>query len=269
MEKVKTSEEVISDRLLRAKEDGSIIDLKEYEKNDSEEDIYNGPGIEEESNEEYMYNGVGIDEDSSDEKDSSDEDSSEEIECYVKEFNGIEYNVSEDGTIYNEDGEVIGKWNILKDEPREECIMDKNKVYFRMDGKLYRLKRERMPGDGNCMFHSISYHLNKELSAKRLREMTINYMDINSNDYEPFITDESWSEYLKRMSKNKSWGGNMELTAMSKMLLKTIYVCEHGRKPIKIGEDYDDRIYILYCKSSKRSIKSNHYDTLIESDRYT
>ncbi len=104
-----------------------------------------------------------------------------------------------------------------------------------------------VPGDGNCMFNSVSYqlqHLGHDISVTTLREMCVHYMTANGGWYSHFVhqsvptidgfnadnepLDEEdtyiadpqeqrllrWAKYLRRLSAG-AWGDHIALTAIA------------------------------------------------------
>ena len=81
-------------------------------------------------------------------------------------------------------------------------------------------------GDGNCLFRSVSDQLeNSEKNHKFYREKTVEYMRANIEKFKPFIEDDQTvEEYIDEMAKNKQWGGNLEIYAMSMALHVNFYI---------------------------------------------
>ncbi|XP_064402301.1 uncharacterized protein LOC135348074 [Halichondria panicea] len=109
-----------------------------------------------------------------------------------------------------------------------------------------------VPGDGNCMFSSVSYqlqHLGHDVNASTLREMSVDYLTDNGDRYSHFVhqsvdsndgynadnepLDEEdshiasladpeeqrllrWGKYLRRLSDG-AWGDHIALTAIANL----------------------------------------------------
>jgi len=72
-------------------------------------------------------------------------------------------------------------------------------------------------GDGNCLFRAIADQMdgNPENHPK-YRKRICEYIETNRFDFEPFIEDdEPFDEYLGRMKRTATWGGQMEIQACS------------------------------------------------------
>lgn len=92
-----------------------------------------------------------------------------------------------------------------------------------------------MPGDGNCMFHSISYGLN--ISHKVLREKIVNFIlenpdfiinDTKLKDWIQWSENISYIKYAKNMAKNGIWGGGIELSIIPYIYNISICVLQKG-----------------------------------------
>ena len=95
-------------------------------------------------------------------------------------------------------------------------------------------------GDGNCLFRAVSEQAeNNENNFKYYREKCIEYMKKNSDIFIPFIEDdEPFEKYIKRMSDDGVWGGNLEIYAMSMAFKFNFYIYIHER-PIYIIDNWN------------------------------
>jgi hypothetical protein len=123
------------------------------------------------------------------------------------------------------------KKNRRKDEIDEEFIKDLEKLgYFIRE----------VGGDGNCLFRSVSDQMdNTEKNHKLYREICINYMEKNKDEFAPFIEDdETYDKYLERMGEDGEWGGNLEIYALSKALNANFYIYIH-KHPMYIVNNFE------------------------------
>ncbi|KAK3101301.1 hypothetical protein FSP39_002540 [Pinctada imbricata] len=89
--------------------------------------------------------------------------------------------------------------------------------------------------DGSCMFYAVADQLQvrtleSDHSATLLRQQAVDYLRNNplhedGTHLEQFLSTETWSAYLSRMSQPTQWGDHMILRAMSNMLTRNIIVC--------------------------------------------
>ena len=123
------------------------------------------------------------------------------------------------------------KKNRKKDEIDEEFIKDLEKLgYFIRE----------VGGDGNCLFRSVSDQIdNNQNNYKLYREMCINYMKENKDEFIPFIEDdEPYDKYISRMEEDGEWGGNLEIYALSKVLNANFYIYIH-KHPMYIVNNFE------------------------------
>ena len=114
-------------------------------------------------------------------------------------------------------------------------------------------------GDGNCLFRSVSDQLeNSEKNHKFYREKTVEYMRANIEKFKPFIEDDQTvEEYIDEMAKNKQWGGNLEIYAMSMALHVNFYIYIYQRPiyVVKTCEDPKQNVMLTYHEGK-------HYNSL-------
>lgn len=76
-------------------------------------------------------------------------------------------------------------------------------------------------GDGNCLFRSLADQLYGKDDLKLamvIRQSIVDYMILHSSYFEIFYSsewDESWEQYVDRMSRSSVYGGNLELAAFA------------------------------------------------------
>jgi hypothetical protein len=119
------------------------------------------------------------------------------------------------------------------------------------------------PGDGSCLFHSMSYGLQDGSSASSLRSSICEFIrknpslkisDTPLSDWVKWDSRSSVGEYASRMSRG-AWGGGIEMASLSVMKKVNVHVYEKtagGFKRIS-AFDYSDNpqsrpiIRVLYC----------------------
>ena len=117
------------------------------------------------------------------------------------------------------------------DEIDEEFVKDLEKLgYFIRE----------VGGDGNCLFRSVSDQMdNNEQNYKMYRDICIDYMSKNQDEFAPFIEDdETYDKYLERMGEDGEWGGNLEIYALSKALNANFYIYIH-KHPMYIVNNFE------------------------------
>ena len=80
---------------------------------------------------------------------------------------------------------------------------------------------------------------NNQNNYKLYREMCINYMKENKDEFIPFIEDdEPYDKYISRMEEDGEWGGNLEIYALSKVLNANFYIYIH-KHPMYIVNNFE------------------------------
>lgn len=96
-------------------------------------------------------------------------------------------------------------------------------------------------GDGNCLFHSLAYHLNGIEGCtdhKAVRKLVTDYMKSKKEYFKDFMEDDvTIDDYLMAMSKDGVWGGDQEVNAITSYLNeKGSNYCIIVRDPSKVVE---------------------------------
>lgn len=101
---------------------------------------------------------------------------------------------------------------------------------------LKNAKEKRQPGDGSCLFHSMSYGLSDGSTASSLRSNICDFISKNPklkicetplSDWVKWDSNESCLEYAKKMSRG-AWGGGIEMAACSIMKNCNIHVYQRS-----------------------------------------
>jgi len=80
----------------------------------------------------------------------------------------------------------------------------------------FGLRIKDVQGDGNCLFRSVADQLEGDQNKHdKYRSKCLEFMETNPDDFKPFVFDEEYPDYLKRMRKDGEWGGNLELAGIS------------------------------------------------------
>lgn len=92
----------------------------------------------------------------------------------------------------------------------------------------------RQPGDGSCLFHSLSFGLSDESSAKTLRRDICGFIAKHPDETIAGTALKDWiyydsggtvESYAQRMSQG-TWGGGIEMAALTKMRNVNVHVYE-------------------------------------------
>jgi len=99
-------------------------------------------------------------------------------------------------------------------------------VKFEKQLEVFGVKIKVVKGDGNCLFRTISDHMEgNENHHYEYRKQIIQFMIMNREYFEPFIEDdEKFDDYIRDMQKEAVWGGNLELQAFSMLFQRNVVV---------------------------------------------
>jgi len=131
--------------------------------------------------------------------------------------------------------------------------------------------------DGNCLYNAIAINLHghtSEDTLKKLRKNTSEYMLEHMDEFLPFTSNnvtgemlsvEEYKQYCNDIKETNSWGGELELKAISQINHVPIEVYQaHGPK-LLIGEEFkEDPIRLSYHRHQYGL--GEHYNALIAAD---
>ncbi|XWS28537.1 hypothetical protein CRYUN_Cryun25bG0078600 [Craigia yunnanensis] len=128
------------------------------------------------------------------------------------------------------------------------------------------LEVKRMLEDGNCLFLAVADQVYGDSEAYNLiRQMCIDYMEQERDHFSQFIT-EGFTSYCKRKRRDKVYGNNVEIQALSEMYNRPIHIYSYSTEPINIfhGSYNTDTppIRLSYHHG-------NHYNSLVDPRRLT
>jgi len=101
-----------------------------------------------------------------------------------------------------------------------------------------RVKVVPQPGDGSCLFHSLSYGLADRSSASSLRKEICGFIaknpdieigDTSITEWVQYDSGGSVQSYAQKMSSG-TWGGGIEMAAFTKMKHVNVHVYEKCRE---------------------------------------
>ncbi|KAL9267864.1 OVARIAN TUMOR DOMAIN-containing deubiquitinating enzyme 6-like protein [Drosera capensis] len=124
----------------------------------------------------------------------------------------------------------------------------------------------RMLADGNCLFRAVADQVYGDSEAYDLtRQMCFDYMERERDHFSQFVT-EGFTSYCKRKRRDKVYGNNVEIQALSEMYNRPIHIYSYSTEPINIfhGSYSTDSppIRLSYHHG-------NHYNSLVDPRRLT
>ena len=90
--------------------------------------------------------------------------------------------------------------------------------------------------DGNCLFRAMSFFVegNQEVHNK-YRQRVVQYLRQNRKDYQCiFETEEELQDYISVISRDHAWGGELELSILSKLYKCAFVIHANGRPEITV-----------------------------------
>lgn len=126
------------------------------------------------------------------------------------------------------------------------------------------LEVKRMLEDGNCLFRAVADQVYGDSEAYDLtRQMCIDYMERERDHFSQFIT-EGFTSYCKRKRRDKVYGNNVEIQALSEMYNRPIHIYSYSTEPINIFHgNYDTDLPPIRLSYHH----GNHYNSLVDPRR--
>jgi len=107
---------------------------------------------------------------------------------------------------------------------------DEHTRTFNEQLRAFNLQLRDIPGDGNCLFRSFADQLDGNQQQHRTyREKICQFMRENREDFEPFIIDQPFDDFLRSMAKDGTYGGNECLVAFSRLYDAKICIHQLGQ----------------------------------------
>jgi len=129
--------------------------------------------------------------------------------------------------------------------------------------------------DGNCMYNSVvvSLHgLPLEENLRKLREDTSEYLLKHMDEFLPFtsnnttgdmLSPDEYSQYCNDIKETNSWGGELELRAISQITQMPIEVYQAQAPTLLIGEEFKGRSIRLSYHHHQYGL-GEHYNALVD-----
>ncbi|XP_065865758.1 OVARIAN TUMOR DOMAIN-containing deubiquitinating enzyme 6 [Euphorbia lathyris] len=125
---------------------------------------------------------------------------------------------------------------------------------------------KRMLEDGNCLFRAVADQVYGDSELYDLtRQMCIDYMEQERDHFSQFIT-EGFTSYCKRKRRDKVYGNNVEIQALSEMYNRPIHIYSYSTEPINIFHgSYNTDVPPVRLSYHH----GNHYNSLVDPRRLT
>ncbi|KAJ8552013.1 hypothetical protein K7X08_028456 [Anisodus acutangulus] len=138
---------------------------------------------------------------------------------------------------------------------------------FEMDLRRAKgLEVKKMLEDGNCLFRAVADQVYGDSENYDLvRQMCIDYMERERDHFSQFIT-EGFTSYCKRKRRDKVYGNNVEIQALSEMYNRPIHIYSYSTEPINTFHGS----YNTDSPPVRLSFHhGNHYNSLVDPRRLT
>jgi len=113
-----------------------------------------------------------------------------------------------------------------------------------------------MPPDGHCLFNAVADQLNylriaPHQTYQTIRHAAATYMSTHPDEFLPFLppeeiegtegdgvlSPEGYRRYCTEIANSALWGGQTEISALSKYFKVPIYVYQSDARELKIGDE--------------------------------
>jgi hypothetical protein len=156
---------------------------------------------------------------------------------------------------------------------RNRCYTQKYRSQtLKTENILQQFHEERVIGDGNCLFRSLSQCLGcGQQSHEKIRQQVVHYMRTNKEEIECLV-DSQYSQHTDKMSKinggREIWGTEAEIQASASYFGTDIYVYR---------EDNKDHSWSQYVPKTQKlhnfffvvKYANNHYNPLLPNEGCT
>jgi len=131
--------------------------------------------------------------------------------------------------------------------------------------------------DGNCMYNAVAVNIHGHTSdetLQKLRKKTSDYMLEHMDDFLPFTSNpatgdmlsvQEYKEYCNDIRDTNSWGGELELRAISQINKTPIEVYQAQGPKLLIGEEFQGEPIRLSYHRHQYGL-GEHYNALIVAD---
>ncbi|XP_065092539.1 deubiquitinase OTUD6B [Ochlerotatus camptorhynchus] len=166
---------------------------------------------------------------------------------------------------------------------KAEEALNKNSPRILEDKKIAEILSKRglvsfaVPADGDCLYNAVKHQLARigvcEYETTDLRQMTADYIEDNKDsiifymtnpDTGDILNEDEFRKYCHQVRNTKSWGGEIEVKALSSSLKCPIEIIQaSGTSPVHgEGEDPSRKLVLTYHRHMYRL--GEHYNSTME-----
>lgn len=111
-----------------------------------------------------------------------------------------------------------------------------------------------MLGDGNCLFHSLSYPIGNH---RMVRACIVRYISKHWDDLREFVVAEERGDYIQQMIRPGTWGDELVLRAFSDLAQRQVRVYSPSQQLVSQYGNAGMQPIVNVCFSGC------HYDVLL------
>ena len=175
---------------------------------------------------------------------------------------------------------------VTKDHRKTTMVSDVAGVFedsalFQHAMKLeHNFEIRKMPDDGNCLFSAFAHQVYGDDSLHAImREKCCDYMELHSEKFSEFIDTDNhyrdFAHYLDTMRTLRTWGDNLEITALSELYQRRVEVYAQQTTPRITFSDsvnYNNelppiRVSFKNGNHYNSVVAENHNDTILNSQQ--
>ncbi|XP_020623841.1 OTU domain-containing protein 6B-like isoform X2 [Orbicella faveolata] len=125
--------------------------------------------------------------------------------------------------------------------------------------------------DGNCLYNAVADQLsrrNQQTEMQTLRKLAADYILNHQDDFLPFLTDaktDQFVQYCEEIASTTTWGGHLEIQALSQALKMPIEVYQAHAPVLRIGEEYESQPISLSYHHHAYGL-GEHYNSVIPAE---
>jgi len=130
------------------------------------------------------------------------------------------------------------------------------------------LKIKDIPSDGDCLFAGVIHQLQNNMKVSELRRLTSDLLLSQPDDFKPFLSleymeDSEFEDYCEKMATTPKWGGQVEITALSRALRKPIEVIQAEGPIVQVGiDEFNDQKPIVLTYHRHYYGLGEHYNSV-------
>ena len=127
------------------------------------------------------------------------------------------------------------------------------------------LKVKDIPSDGDCLFAGVLHQVLDGLKVSDLRQKVGEILRRQKDDFQPFLSldDTGYEDYCHKMATTPKWGGQVEVTALSRVLKRPLEVIQAEGPVVQVGmEEYPNEKAVVLTYHRHYYGLGEHYNSV-------